>query len=120
MTSAIPLWKLAIPRSDRSARAGRTVEVTVTAPRTTGALRGIAASAEATAFRLAGVMPLETGWRCRFELKAEVGTVGDGQVFDLLRQLGRDYAWCAVEKEPAWAVGLGHQAAGAPARAAAE
>lgn len=99
MTTAVPLWKLAIPRPDRLPRARRAVEVTVVAPQTPNALRDIGAIARATAFRLTGVTPLDRGWRCRFELTAEVGVVGDGQVFELLRRIGAVYPWSSVDKQ---------------------
>lgn len=111
MSSAIPLWKLAIPRPERVPRAARAVEVTVLAPHTSNALRDIGALAAAGAFRLRGVTPLERGWRCRFELAAEVGNVGDAQVFELLRRLGEIYAWSSVDKG---LVGVASQWQGVP------
>lgn len=98
MTSAIPLWKLAIPRPERVPRAARSLEVTVLAPQSADTLRTIAEIAGGTAFRLTGVTPLDRGWRCRFDLAAEVGVIGDGQVFDLLRRLGEHYTWSAMDK----------------------
>ena len=115
MNTAVPLWTLAIPRADRTPRPVRAVEVTVMAPQTPNALRDLGAIARGTAFRLAGVTPIDRGWRCRFELAAEVGVVGDAQLFDLLRRVGEIYRWTGVDKgHPAAAAGHGHAPQPAP------
>jgi len=57
-----------------------------------------------TAFQLTDLVPAGGAsgrWRASFELRAARGTVGDAQIYGLLRMLADELRWIEVQKQPA-------------------
>lgn len=81
------------------------VDVLVSAAGTPDAVRKLEGLSEETAFVLSRIETLDAGslvdpalYRCRYLLRSETGTVGDAQIYELLRRVAACARWLKVDK----------------------